>query len=151
MDIRVCKECNKEFTPSSGHLKCPPCRYIAKKKLCHCGNEKAHTSLSCNSCRLLRDVKPDDWRGSPIKHKKGYTMRRVPNHPSGTGYVFEHRLVMEDILGRTLLRNESVHHKNGIKDDNHPDNLELWATAQPSGQRVEDLLAYAREIISIYG
>lgn len=78
-------------------------------------------------------------------------MRRVPNHPSGTGYVFEHRLVMEDILGRTLLRNESVHHKNGIKDDNHPDNLELWATAQPSGQRVEDLLAYAREIISIYG
>lgn len=72
------------------------------------------------------------------------------NHPSGQRYVFEHRLVMEDIIGRPLLPNENVHHKNGVKDDNRPENLELWVTTQPSGQRVEDILAWAKEIISLY-
>lgn len=59
--------------------------------------------------------------------------------------VPEHRAVMESILGRALVLGENVHHKNGVRDDNRPENLELWISPQPYGQRVPDLIAYLLE------
>ena len=59
--------------------------------------------------------------------------------------MLEHVHVKEQELGRRLAPGENVHHKNGIKDDNDPDNLELWLKMQPSGQRVTDLMAYIAE------
>lgn len=57
----------------------------------------------------------------------------------------EHIVVMEKILGRPVLRSEFVHHKNGVRDDNSPKNLELWVKPHPSGQRVCDLVTWVCE------
>lgn len=75
--------------------------------------------------------------------------RRYPN-----GYEFisvrkvnymVHRLVMERTLGRELMDGETPHHRNGIRHDNRPENLELWVSPQPKGQRPEDLVEWVVE------
>lgn len=90
-----------------------------------------------------RDV---EWFISP----DGYKIKQKTNEYGKSKLVYEHRQIMEAILGRGLLPGENVHHKNGIRDDNRPENLELWVSSQPSGQRVKDLLEWARTILDRY-
>lgn len=68
-------------------------------------------------------------RGGRKLDKHGYVLVRLPEHPhSRSGYVREHRLVMEEVLGRYLRPEEVVHHEDGDRQNNSPENLRLFAT-----------------------
>lgn len=93
-----------------------------------------------------------NWRGGRTYHKAGYVMVYAPGHPRArtAKYVFEHILVAEEILGRPLHPDETVHHRNGVRDDNRPENLELWTRPQPPGIRACDAIEWAHDIIARY-
>ncbi len=87
------------------------------------GGGKRFCSRRCAAIATgIKRRKPEGTRNG-----HGYILLYRPEHPMATkhGYVMEHRLVMAEVLGRNLLPSEAAHHKNGIKDDNRPENLEV--------------------------
>lgn len=130
---------------------------VDKKVPCprECGNLKGVRAEYCRPCSDEFRVGENhgSWKGGRIIDGDGYVRVYKPEDPRANmgRYMKEHILVMEAILGRELLSHENIHHKNGNRADNRLENLELWSTHQPTGQRVEDKLKWAREIIALYG
>jgi hypothetical protein len=83
--------------------------------------------------RLPAKARPEKnyfWQGGYAVDDDGYILEKCPDHPNATkaGYVRQHRLVMEKVLGRYLTPLEVVDHKNRDTSDNEPPNLKLYAT-----------------------
>jgi hypothetical protein len=151
--MKTCSTCKKEFSPSSKHRDCPSCRYQKSKVvLCHVCKIKRHAAKYKNCVHCTNILRADYGQGRYAK--RGYIMVFQKGHPrtmnKQSNYVFEHILVMEKKLGRYLAEDENVHHKNGIKNDNSRENLELWVKPQPSGIRAKDALKWAKEILARY-
>ena len=123
-----------------------------------CGKKRvAHGLCSSHNWRMKKygsTELPEKPKKAPTRRvtKFGYRVVYIPDHPmaNSAGTVAEHRLVMAQSLGRNLRDDENVHHINGDRLDNRLDNLELWSKSQPAGQRIEDKVAWAVEMISLY-
>lgn len=93
------------------------------------------TKMKISESKKGKSLKPSEYGGHRKKRKDGYIAVYIPNHPFATkeGYVMEHILVMEREIGRYITRDEVVHHKNKIRDDNRIENLELMSFKEHAG------------------
>ncbi len=173
---RRCRDCSDAFSTTNNNTRCKDCSRarllaLSPKSTCpDCGLQKDPRARRCSPCagvasrgsQRLKDAQKasvasrakvlPDYLWPNCVDSAGYILVRKSDHPRAAGgRVREHVLVMEHRLGRHLLPGENVHHKNGVKHDNRPENLELWCHHQPTGTRVEDLVVWAQEILERYG
>ena len=156
--VKVCQKCEQEYKPTSNRQQwCPPClppKSVRAKK--HCKNPDCNNltwnGKNCPKCAARfynYGAYELPWREHKVTTSpEGYSRVRVgKDHPmaNSNGLAYVHRLVMSEVIGRPLLVEETVHHKNGIKHDNRPENLELWAKNHGAGQRVKDLVRFVVE------
>lgn len=115
-----CEQCGKDFTLSPSQAEHMTGRWCTR---------------DCEAASRIKRPLNREYNGKPaVRDKKGYVRVYVPDHPRATkaGWQFEHRVVVEEFLGRLLARDEHVHHINGIKDDNRLENLIVMSHSEHS-------------------
>jgi len=157
MEVK-CQICGKDFEAKRGDAKyCSICYKVKRKEWerkteakrrfvgeCQiCGKPISRGSKRCESCRFLGDKNPA-WKGGIHKAVNGYVYIYAPSHPKADKYhgryVAEHRLVWEKAHGELLPDGWLIHHINGIRDDNRPENLVALKPSGHSGKTLQQLL-----------
>jgi len=113
--------------------KCIDCKEVMWRRPRAFGTRCRHCARSHNIKKLHGFGKDNpNWKGGRSMHAKGYVLVKVDGHPRATkkGYVLEHIIVAEKMLGRKLKSNEQVHHRNEIKDDNRRKNLQVMTASE---------------------
>lgn len=144
---RKCIYCDIKFFSKCYNVKyCTECAYKFRLKR-NLINYRRKNSI--DNGQPIKCKKPN---GSGHLSKNGYVYITKVGHPNAKakGRMFEHTFVMSEHLKRPLSKMESVHHKNGIKNDNRIDNLELWSRFHPTGQRVIDKIEWAKSFLEEY-
>lgn len=124
-----------------------PCKM---RELCEGHYHRLH-NLGWSEERLTEPFQrrhPGEWRDWTLDGS-GYVVR-LRTKDGVTERQAQHRLVMSEMIGRELMDHEEVHHKNKIRSDNRPENLELWTTSHPPGARIEDLCEWAEWLLATY-
>lgn len=161
----TCKQCGKPFEVIGS--KAVNYGYRGTSKYCskECGDASKRIAKPIANCAFCKkDFERKMTAGGGYNYKQRFCSAKCATEGQRTWYIdngrctnragkqiYEHREVMEQILGRPLKPFESVHHKNGARDDNRPENLELWVTKQPKGQRPEDLIEWWIDCLEQHG
>lgn len=133
--MQPCKRCEKLPDTRATSTRRTPTGLV--RGLCNGCYSWAHGKGILDEIANLKKTSKRRTDGEKYTAVDGYVKVYTPE-----GVRAEHRLVMESKLGRKLEPGETVHHINGQRDDNRVENLELWFSPQPYGQRVDDLITY---------
>lgn len=173
-DVKTARLRNQERFHNPRQFCGRPCAYAARRE--ETAERHAATPLPTFSCAHCGNVAPRKktpggrinlrprFCGRDCASLAGKNNPGLPRHrrdrngyiEAFTGgrdgkYIPEHRLVMERLMGRPLTKHETVHHRNGQRADNRPENLELWSSRHGKGQRVSDKIEFSAEFLREYG
>ncbi len=161
MEVK-CQLCGNGFEAKRCDAKyCPTCQLVKHKeyeakteakrrrpnKCIDCGQPCSRNRKRCKSC-AHKDNHNHSWKGGRYQQKSGYIYIHSPNYPGKRhfhdSYVAEHKLVWEKEHGQLLPDGWLIHHINGIRDDNRPENL---LAVQPNGHSKQTLIKILQERI----